>query len=101
MRILLCLICAAIIAALPSMTEDLVSLHSRIADQYAGSLDRWTAGKDWQPHTTLLYDPAANLQALCRKMQQHFAPFETRISRIELSEVREDGYTIRNVIGLR
>ena len=91
----------SIIAALPSMTEELVSLHSRVADQYAGSLDRWTAGKDWLPHTTLFYDPAADLQALCRKMQQQFDPFEARISRIELSQVREDGYTIRDVIRLR
>ena len=60
----------SIIAALPSMTEELVSLHSRVADPYADSLDQWTAGKDWHPHTTLLYDPAADLQALCRKMQQ-------------------------------
>ena len=46
-------------------------------------------------------ETAADLQALCRKMQQHFDPFEARISRIELSQVREDGYTIRDVIRLR
>ena len=90
----------SIIAALPSMSEELVTLHSRIADLYGCELDRWTAGRDWQPHTTLFYDPAADLQVLCRKMQQRFVPFETRISRIELSEVRENGYTIRDVIGL-
>ena len=32
----------SIIAALPSMTEELVSLHSRVADPYAASLDQWT-----------------------------------------------------------
>ena len=91
----------SIIAALPSMTEQLASLHNRIAGRYGVSLDQWTAGRDWQPHTTLLYDPAADLHALCRKMQQGFAPFETRISRIELSEVRDNGYTIRDIIVLR
>ena len=90
----------SIVAALPSFSEEMVSLHSRIAGQFSGSLDRWTAGDDWQPHTTLLYDPEADLQALCREMQKNFVPFETRISRIEFSEVRKDGYTIRDVIGL-
>ena len=91
----------SIIAALPSMTDQLASLHNRIAGRYGVSLDQWTAGRDWQPHTTLLYDPAADLHALCRKMQQGFVPFETRISHIELSEVRDNGYTIRDIIVLR
>ncbi len=84
----------SIIAAIPSKTEELVTLHRRIADRSGESLDRWTRGKDWIPHTTLVYDPDADLDAVCRAMRQHFVPFGTKISRIEFSRVEAAGYTI-------
>ena len=39
----------SIIVAEPSKPDTLLALHSRIADQYGDSLDRWTCGADWRP----------------------------------------------------
>lgn len=84
----------SIIVATPSKPDELLALHSRITEKYGRDLDRWTCGDNWYPHTTLLYDPAANLEALCREMQQYFIPFETRVSQIQFSKAVEKGYTI-------
>ena len=91
----------SIIAAVPSASDGLQSLHGSIASASGESLDRWTRGAEWYPHTTLLYDPAADLDALCREMQRCFIPFETRISRIEFSKAGETGYTIVKSIELK
>ena len=89
-----------IIIAAPSMSPELISLHRRIADQYSESLDQWTAGDLWYPHTTLYCDPEADLNAVCVEMRKHFVPFETRISEIEFSRVEEAGYTVLKKITL-
>ena len=90
----------SIIVATPSRANELVSLHSRISGSFGESLDQWTRGEDWYPHTTLLYDPTADLNALCAEMQKHFSPFETQISQIEFSKVEEKEYTILKTIEL-
>ena len=90
----------SVIVAVPSKPDALLALHNRIAEKYSQLLDRWTRGADWYPHTTLLYDPEADLSVLCRNMQEHFIPFETCISRIEFSRVEEAGYTILESIDL-
>ncbi len=84
----------SIVVATPSRPDALLSLHSRIRDEYGKSLDRWTRGADWYPHTTLICDPAADLNAVRDKMLLHFVPFEAQIGRIELSKVEETGYSI-------
>ena len=89
-----------IIIAAPSMSPELISLHRRIADQYSESLDQWTAGDLWYPHTTLYCNPEADLNAVCVEMRKHFVPFETRISEIEFSRVEEAGYTVLKKITL-
>ena len=89
-----------IIIAAPSMSPELISLHRRIADQYSESLDQWTAGDLWYPHTTLYCDPEADLNAVCVEMRKHFVPFETRISEIEFSRVEKAGYTVLKKITL-
>lgn len=89
-----------IIIAAPSMSPELISLHRRIADQYSESLDQWTAGDLWYPHTTLYCNPEADLNAVCAEIQKHFVPFETRISEIEFSRVDETGYTVLKKITL-
>ena len=89
-----------IIIAAPSMYPELISLHRRIADQYSESLDQWTAGDLWYPHTTLYCNPEADLNAVCVEMRKHFVPFETRISEIEFSRVEEAGYTVLKKITL-
>ena len=91
----------SVIVAVPSKPAALSALHDKIAEKYSSSLDRWTCGTDWYPHTTLLYDPDADLNDLCRNMQGHFIPFETCISRIEFSRVSETGYTILKSIDLK
>ena len=91
----------SIIVAVPSESDALLALHNKITDKYSNSLDRWTCGADWYPHTTLLYDPDADLNVLCRNMQGHFIPFETCISRIEFSRVTGTGYTILESIDLK
>lgn len=90
----------SIIVATPSKPDELLALHGKIAGKYGSSLDRWTCGPDWYPHTTLLYDPAADLDALCRNMQQHFVPFSARVSQVEFSKVEEAGYTILKSVDL-
>ena len=84
----------SVIAAIPSPSPALSALHGRLAEEFGSSLDRWTSGDGWYPHTTLVYDPAADLAAVCRAMRQRFIPFGSRISRIELSKVEDSGYTI-------
>ena len=89
-----------IVIAAPSESPELISLHRRIADQYSESLDQWTAGDLWYPHTTLYCNPEADLNAVCVEMRKHFVPFETRISEIEFSRVEETGYTVLKKITL-
>lgn len=84
----------SIIAALPRKGGFLAYLHGRIAEKYGVELDRWTRDDSWIPHTTLLYDPEADQEALCRVMQERFEPFEAKVERIELSGVEKDGYRI-------
>lgn len=91
----------SIVVATPSKSSVLLDLHNRIAEKYSSSMDRWTRGNEWYPHTTLLYDPDADLNDLCRNMQQHFSPFEARITQIEFSKVEETGYTILESIDLK
>ncbi len=91
----------SIIVAVPSKPDPLLTLHGRIAERFRESLDRWTCGTDWYPHTTLLYDPDAGLNALCRKMWKYFVPFETCIGQIEFSRVEEAGYTVLESVSLK
>ena len=90
----------SVIVAAPAESAALRLLHDRIAEEYAGSLDQWTGTCQWYPHTTLLYDPAADLDAVCQAMRRHFVPFEARISRIEFSKVEETGFTIIDAVQL-
>ena len=91
----------SIIAAIPSKSDVLLTLHNNITEKYGRSLDRWTCGANWYPHTTLIYDPVADLNDLCRNMRLHFSPFETCVSRIEFSKVDETGYTSLKSIDLK
>ena len=78
------------------------ALHRRIAEVYGGSLNEWTGSDEvWLPHTTLLYDPKADLPAVCRKMAADFAPFTAGIVGIEFSRVTPPGYEILGRADLR
>ena len=92
----------SIVAALAEKTGTLAALHRRIAEVYGGSLDQWTClDETWLPHTTLLYDPKADLPAVCRKMAADFAPFTAGIVGIEFSRVTPPGYEILGRADLR
>ena len=92
----------SIVAALPEKTGVLSALHRRIAEVYGGSLDQWTClDETWLPHTTLLYDPKADLQKLCGKMAAAFAPFTAGVVGIEFSRVTPSGYEILGRADLR
>lgn len=91
----------SIVAALPEKTGVLSALHRRIAEACGGSLDQWTGSEAWLPHTTLLYDPAIDLHAACRKMTARFTPFAADIVGIEFSRVTPSGYEITGRVELR
>lgn len=90
----------SIVVALPEKAGALSALHRRIAEAYGGSLDQWTGSEAWLPHTTLLYDPKANLPELCDKMAADFAPFTAGIVGIEFSRVTPSGYEILGRVDL-
>lgn len=91
----------SIIVAAPRKDGVLLSLHDAIAARYAPFLDQWTCNDRWYPHTTLLYDPQADLPRICRSMQALFSPFEAAIRSIEFSRVTETGYAIADRITLQ
>ena len=91
----------SIIVATPEAGEPLRTLHRRISDRFGDSLDRWTAGNAWTPHTTLIYDPDADIHALCRKISEQFSPFTAQISTLEFSRVLDRGYETAGSILLR
>ena len=84
----------SILAAIPSKTGVLDSLHQMIAAQFRDDLDRWTGSDRWYPHTTLLYNPKIDLHTLRRQMMKEFVPISADICRIEFSCVFENGYEI-------
>ena len=84
----------SVIAAVPEKAGILLDLHDRIAERFGASLNGWTAGNNWVPHTTLLFDPGADLIALRDRMRETFVPFRTVVRRIEFSRVLEGGYQI-------
>ena len=91
---------SSIIVATPKKKGDLLSLHNRIAAQYGAFLDQWTCDDTWYPHTTLLYDPHADLARVCRAMQETFSPFEAVVKSVEFSRVTETGYEIVDKVTL-
>lgn len=89
-----------IVVATPEKTGFLESLHRSIAERYSNDLDQWTRAELWYPHTTLLYDPQADLYAICGKMSERFSPFSADVCRIEFSRVLENGYEIVDCVDL-
>ncbi len=84
----------SILVAAPAESEPLYSLHRCIAEKYDDELDRWTKGDCWYPHTTLVFDPQADLHSICRKLAESFSPFQAGVYRIEFSRVCANAYEI-------
>jgi len=91
----------SILVASPEKTGTLETVHRRIAQLYDPALNQWTQTARWLPHTTLLHDPDADLQRLCRLLSAAFTPISARVSHIEFSRVTETGYEIVDSIALR
>ena len=87
----------SIAAALAEKAGTLPALHQRIAEVYG----EWTSSDEaWLPHTTLLYDPKADLQKMCRETARRFAPFAAEVVRVEFSRVTPSGYEIIGRVAL-
>lgn len=92
---------SAIIVASPEKAGTLAALHREIAEKFAPSLNDWTQPELWQPHTTLLYSPALDLDAICANMKKAFAPFSARVCAIEFSRVLDTDYEIVERVELK
>ena len=81
----------SIIVATPAESAPLKALHSMVTERFGGELDKWTSPDLWYPHTTLYYDPDADLAGLCKKAAEGFEPFTAAVNTIEFSHVDEAG----------
>ncbi len=90
----------SIIVASPRNENALFDIHHDIAMRWGPYLDEWTDSDLWKPHTTLLYDPQADLQAIAEAMRKEFVPFYAQVNGIEFSRVTENGYTIVDSVDL-
>lgn len=91
---------SSIIVATPEKNASLKWIHNQINERYSHSLDEWTKGEAWYPHTTLLYSPGADLSRILCMVSQDFIPFSAFVRRIEFSRVLENGYEIIDSIDL-
>ncbi len=90
----------SIIVASPKKEKEIALIQNEIVNNWEESLDYWTQGDVWKPHTTLLYEPKADLQTIAEVMQAEFKPFNAQVDRIEFSRVKENGYEIIDSIAL-
>ncbi len=90
----------SVLVALPAREGTLEALHRQVLARFGEELDRWTGSEVWLPHTSLLYDPEADLQALCRRLSAGFRPLTARVCALEFSRVLPDGYEILESLAL-
>lgn len=90
----------SIIVASPQKENALLDIHNDIAAQWGIYLDNWTSNDHWQPHTTLIYNPQIDLQVIAEAMRKEFIPIIAHVTRIEFSQVTENGYEIVDSIDL-
>ena len=91
---------SSIIIASPRRSGALLRLHRMLVSEYPAWLNEWTRTDQWKPHTTLLHDPLADLDAIAAQMRAAFHPFSAHVSQIEFSRVHECGYDIIGKIAL-
>ena len=90
---------SAIVAA-PRKEGPLDAIQAEIARAWPGDLNEWTRREVWRPHTTLVYHPTADLEAITREMGKEFEPFEVRVDRVEFSRECENRYEIIDFVEL-
>lgn len=87
----------AIVAA-PQREGPLDAIHREISERWGTELNEWTRRDVWRPHTTVLYHPEADLDAIIEALRAEFEPFEALVGRIEFSLEHEDRYeTVDNI----
>lgn len=91
---------SSMIAAVPSGSEMLSSVHDSLISVQPDLLNDWTRNPVWQPHTTLAYLPGCDLDPMAHAMRALFSPFTARIQRIEFSRVTDSGYEIVDTVVL-
>lgn len=90
----------SIIVASPKKRGDLENIQKTLTAGWENKINMWTKPDVWYPHTTLLYKPDADLNAICKAMTAIFHPFTAKIERIEFSNVTDNGYHIMDSISL-
>lgn len=90
----------SIIVASPRKRGDLENIQKILVAGWEDKINTWTKPDVWRPHTTLLYKPDADLNAICKAMTAIFYPFTAKIERIEFSKVTDNGYHIIDSIAL-
>lgn len=91
---------STIVACLPK-DGTLAELQRQIVEVWAEKLHVWSQPGIWLPHTTLVQNSSANLDAALEAMQSAFVPFHAEIRQIEFSAVRPDGYEIVDSVQLK
>ena len=90
----------SIVVASPAKEGGLAAVHRDIVSAWGAELDKWSQEDVWHPHTTLVHDLRADLDAAAKVMRDGFAPFPGRVGRIEFSRVKENGYEIVDHVDL-
>lgn len=81
--------------------NEIADIQRKIVKKWAEYLNEWTQETTWYPHTTLVYHPQADLNAIAKVMQDRFVPFDAQVERIEVSREKGSGYEIVDVVELR
>lgn len=89
-----------IVVASPRKAGMLEAVQREVARQWAMDLTGYTRADVWYPHTTLLYDPQADLVGIARRLRESFTPFCGEVQAIEFSRVEDSGYTIVDAVAL-
>ena len=90
---------AAVVAA-PRKEGPLDAIQREIAGAWAADMNEWTRRDVWQPHTTILYHPQADLEAIVEALREEFESFAAQVDRVEFSREYEDRYEIVDFIEL-
>lgn len=89
------------IVAVPRKEPVITAIQKEIVRHWTTSFNKWTQENTWNPHTSLLYVPGADLSPVADAMHQEFEPFVTQIARIDFTRVYDNGYEIIDSIELR
>lgn len=90
----------SIIVASPRKDGPMAAIYREIAQSWEADFNDWTRADTWHPHTTLVHDPTADLNAIAKAMEKKFQPFTAQVERVEFSRVLETGYEIVDFLEL-